>query len=409
MNDWLNLILTTGTGYLNQNERTNITANSSNINLNGNGYNSDDRTSSDFLNDAINGYLDAADEVGKEGSESSESNESLSDLRARKKELDDEIKSIRAERPRKRDYRDDPDGYRDAMKDYEERKAEVLKERHKVAQKIRTINPKKTSSQNSLAQPESNLSTSQVSTPNSSQPSLTSVSASESPANVNSAGETLQTPQLEKLGTGEYVPDGKTRAEDAIDDKYLSRNAQTLSKDEQIEILKKVGIDINKLEPSEATDGTYSFRKDNQFVRVVKENNDIKLIYTNMNDTKASSEVYKLNMLTSNANSSASISTTPQSTSPQTTTPQTTTPVASKTKDPEIEQAKLKLELSKIKLEELKLENRYSETTKNNKKEKSGLETITKGVDETNKLVRTTDSFVNSIRSLIGKKRRSSW
>ena len=99
---------------------------------------------------------------------------------------------------------------------------------------------------------------------------------------------------IKTIGQGKYEIDGKTRAEDVIDDKILSKDAKTLSKDEQLAVLKKAGIKADDFEANEGEDGNVYLKNDNKFFRVVMDDNDIKIIQTVIENGEAQTKVFKM-------------------------------------------------------------------------------------------------------------------
>lgn len=100
------------------------------------------------------------------------------------------------------------------------------------------------------------------------------------------------------LGSGKYEADGKRRAEDTenMDKTVLSKEAKTLSENEQKAYLTKSGININEYTACKAEDGSVCFKsKDGtKFFRVVNHNGANKMICTIMNGNKASFNVYSV-------------------------------------------------------------------------------------------------------------------
>jgi len=114
------------------------------------------------------------------------------------------------------------------------------------------------------------------------------------PVNPQTARTNGKEPQRKLLGSGSYTADGKKSAESAVDDSILSKKAVTLPKDQQMQILKDAGIDINgniagkdeSLLKKKDKDGTV------QYYRVVNDNGKTKIIHTTMNNGKAQVKVY---------------------------------------------------------------------------------------------------------------------
>ena len=105
-----------------------------------------------------------------------------------------------------------------------------------------------------------------------------------------------QHPTLKPLGNGSYTSDDITKPEKSIPEDVLSKDAKALSKEKQLEILKKFGIDVSKLQACKGEDGSYSFKaSDNKMFKVVQDKDQIKLLNTTISDNKASTQVFKVN------------------------------------------------------------------------------------------------------------------
>lgn len=122
----------------------------------------------------------------------------------------------------------------------------------------------------------------------------------EKPEGAGKAGEPEKTKVTKSFaGSGKYQADGIKRAEDAVsNEKVLSKSARTLSEKDQKEILKKAGVDISDFEVSKAEDGVVCLKsKDGtQFYRVVKQDDEIKIISTLMQGNNAFSNVYNVDI-----------------------------------------------------------------------------------------------------------------
>lgn len=230
----------------------------------------------------------------------------------RVRQLDRQIRDLEAKRPWKGSYYDgskgiDRDSHSDALTSWE-RKLDALRDRRQDADdrlsELRTR----------LTEVESRISTLKSEAESSRLESSSDVSRStDTSTSTQTSTQPVQQPQqnqptqptqptqpvqqgLQSLGQFEYAPDGTTRAEDATPENILGKDAVTLTKDQQLALLKEAipNLDVNQLEVCPSDKGP-SFKSGNTYYRVVNDNNEVKVIQTQMSETKATTQVSKLN------------------------------------------------------------------------------------------------------------------
>lgn len=233
--------------------------------------------------------------------------------------IDRQISRLESKKPWKGDYYNgsadgiDRDGHKDAVISWERQLDDLRSKRRDADDRLTELKMRLSDVENKIT----NMKNEQSIKSTKSSENITS--AAETSAPVTDSAQQSQQPQaqqkqevqpkqqveqaatkpaLETLGQGvyEYTADNVTRAEDIVPDNVLDKDAVTLTKDQQLALLKEAmpNLDANQLELCPSDKGP-CFKSGNTYYRVVNDKDEVKIIQTQITDGKAKAQVSKLN------------------------------------------------------------------------------------------------------------------